>query len=174
LLSLPELQERLDAEVERSYNCKIHSALGQSPVARYADRSTPRCEPSFATPMDLLVLRPHVERKVRRDGVEFDGRMYWGPGLEQMHVGALVVVFYDRRDLATVVLAAATPSGPPYYLGVATCDRVPDPARQRALGEAITTARPCEATPVPKLLSAPLTADVSDEDPDLVDPMHHG
>ena len=105
VLSFREFEHILSLEVLGPYHNEIHSALGRTPVAAWADGV---CGMNLRGPTDsaalLLDFLPFEERVVRRDGVRLFGIAYLDGALAHLvdHGPGKLRVKYDPRDLSAV------------------------------------------------------------------------
>ncbi|MGI0129043.1 MAG: Mu transposase C-terminal domain-containing protein [Thermoplasmata archaeon] len=98
LLSLAELDRAIHAFVI-SYLARLHSETGEPPQQRWeAGAFIPRM-PDSLEQLDLLLLTVARPRKVRPDGIRFQGLRYFDLGLSA-HVGETVTIRYDPRDVS--------------------------------------------------------------------------
>jgi putative transposase len=92
-----------EAELERfildQYHQTPHSETGEPPQARWEGGGfLPRC-PASLEQLDLLLLTVAKRRKVRPDGMHFQGMRYLDLTLAA-YVGESVILRYDPRDMA--------------------------------------------------------------------------
>jgi putative transposase len=100
-LTLAELDTALGAFITGTYNHRVHGETGQPPQARWeAGGFLPRL-PESLEELDLLLLTVARPRKIRPDGIRFQGLRYAGPVLAA-YVGETVIIRYDPRDLAEI------------------------------------------------------------------------
>lgn len=107
VLTLAEFEKVLALEVLGPYHNEVHSALGRTPAAAWAEGAAvvttpPRMPPDRAA--FVLDFLPWEERVVRRDGLHLFNILYYHGALETL-IGAedgRVRVKYDPRDLGRV------------------------------------------------------------------------
>ena len=105
VLSFREFEHILALEVLGPYHNEIHSALGRSPAAAWADGASGM---TLRGPADAAALLrdflPFEERVVRRDGVRVFGIAYLDGALAHLvdHGPGKLRVKYDPRDLSAV------------------------------------------------------------------------
>lgn len=99
LLTLPACEARLGQFILEEYHQRPHSETGVAPQARWAAGGfLPRSAESLEQ-LDLLLLTVPRSRKVRQDGIHFQGLRYLDTTLAA-YVGEQVIIRYDPRDLA--------------------------------------------------------------------------
>jgi len=99
VLTLPELDARLRTFLVDTYDRQPHSETGDPPQARWeANGFLPRL-PESLEQLDLLLLTVAKPRRVRQDGIHFQGFRYIDLTLAA-YVGEDVTIRYDPRDLA--------------------------------------------------------------------------
>jgi putative transposase len=105
VLSFREFERILALEVLGPYHHEIHSALGRTPAAAWADgvSSMNLRGPADAAAL-LLDFLPFEERVIRRDGVRLFNIAYQDGALAHLvdHGPGKLRVKYDPRDLSTV------------------------------------------------------------------------
>jgi putative transposase len=94
-----------EAELQRfildQYHQRPHSETGEPPQARWeAGGFLPRL-PESLEQLDLLLLTVAKSRKVRPDGIHFQGLRYLDLTLAA-YVGESVIIRYDPRDMAEI------------------------------------------------------------------------
>jgi len=105
VLSLAEFERVLALEVLGPYHNDVHSALGKTPAAAWADGIAAT---AFRLPQDqnafVLDFLPWEERVIRRDGVHLFRIAYYDGALAHLigEPGRTVRVKYDPRDLGAV------------------------------------------------------------------------
>lgn len=105
VLSFREFERILALEVLGPYHHEIHSALGRTPAAAWADGVSGM---NLRGPADaaalLLDFLPFEERVIRRDGVRMFGIVYQDGALAHLvdHGPGKLRVKYDPRDLSAV------------------------------------------------------------------------
>ncbi len=98
-LTLPELDARFRAWLVEAYHRRIHGETHRTPAERWgAGGFLPRLPESLER-LDLLLLTLPDSRRVRRDGIRFQGYRYLDVTLAP-YVGEEVTIRYDPRDLA--------------------------------------------------------------------------
>jgi putative transposase len=101
LLTLAAFEAHLQHFILEQYHQRPHSETGVPPQARWpAGGFLPRL-PESLEQLDLLLLTVAQSRKVRQDGIHFQGLRYLDPTLAA-YVGEHVVIRYDPRDLAEI------------------------------------------------------------------------
>ncbi|MDR6775744.1 Mu transposase C-terminal domain-containing protein [Azospirillum sp. BE72] len=102
-LSLARLDHEVGAFIAGTYHARIHGGIGETPLDAW------RCEgflprlPDSLEDLDLLLIQHAEPRRVRRDGVRFQGLRYVAPTLAGF-IGEAVTVRYDPRDLSEIRL----------------------------------------------------------------------
>jgi putative transposase len=100
-LTLNALDTRFQDFLLGEYHVRLQRDLPAPPQARWAaDGFLPRL-PDSVEHLNLLLLTVAKLRRVRRDGVHFQGLRYLDPTLAA-YVGEDVVIRYDPRDLAEI------------------------------------------------------------------------
>lgn len=100
-LSLAELDAAIGAFAVGTYNARVHSAIGTSPLDAWrADGWLPRM-PESLEELDMLLVMVAKPRTVHRDGIRFEGLRFFDPTLAA-YVGEPVTIRYDPRDLGEV------------------------------------------------------------------------
>lgn len=98
-LSLPDLDAAIARFVVGTYNRRSHPGTGAVPRDNWiADGWLPRMPDRLEDLDELLVMVAKV-RRVRRDGIRFQGLRYTDPTLAA-YVGEHVAIRYDPRDIA--------------------------------------------------------------------------
>jgi putative transposase len=126
VLSFREFERILALEVLGPYHNEIHSSLGRSPAAAWADGISGM---NLRSPADITgLLRdflPFEERVVRRDGVRLFGIVYLDGALAHLvdHGPGKLRVKYDPRDLSAVFVEL--PSGDHIRVPYADISRQP-------------------------------------------------
>jgi putative transposase len=100
-VTLRELEQRFREFVLAVYHRRVHSETGVAPQARWEAGGFLPQMPESVEQLDLLLLTVAKERKVRRDGIWFQGFRYLDPTLAA-YVGEDVILRYDPRDMAEV------------------------------------------------------------------------
>lgn len=126
VLSFREFERVLALEVLGPYHNEIHSALGRTPAAAWADgvSSMNLRDPADAAAL-LLDFLPFEERVIRRDGVRMFGIVYQDGALAHLvdHGPGKLRVKYDPRDLSAVFVEL--PSGDHVRVPYADLSRQP-------------------------------------------------
>lgn len=100
-LSLPELDAAIGAFIVGDYNARKHIEIGVSPRACWiAEGWLPRM-PDRLEDLDELLVMVAQSRRVRRDGIRFQGLRYTDPTLAA-YVGEAVAIRYDPRDIGEI------------------------------------------------------------------------
>jgi len=100
-LTLPELAMRLRDFLLDDYHQRVHSETGMAPQARWeAGGFLPHLLES-PEQLDLLLLTVTKARKVRQDGIHFQGMRYLDLTLAA-YVGEWVTIRYDPQDMAEI------------------------------------------------------------------------
>jgi len=100
-LSLPELDATLGAYFLSTYNHRPHREIGMSPIEAWLGQGWLPRIPESLEALDLLLVMVAKSRRVRRDGVHFQGLRYIDPTLAA-YVGETVTIRYDPRDIAEI------------------------------------------------------------------------
>jgi putative transposase len=101
VLTLAGLVGELEPYLVNEYHVAPHSTTGVAPQARWgASGFLPRM-PDSLEQLDLLLLTVARTRRVRPDGIRFQGMRYIDPTLAA-YVGEDVLLRYDPRDVAEV------------------------------------------------------------------------
>ncbi len=100
-LTLAEFDASFRAWLVDAYHRRIHGETKQAPAERWeAGGFLPRLPESLER-LDLLLLTVPDSRRVRRDGIRFQGYRYVDVTLAA-YVGEDVIIRYDPRDLAEI------------------------------------------------------------------------
>jgi len=100
-LSLSELDAAIGAYITGTYNLRPHQEIGATPRdAWVAEGWLPRMPDSLEV-LDLLLISVADTRRVRRDGIHFQGLRYMDTTLAA-HVGEAVTIRYDPRDITEI------------------------------------------------------------------------
>lgn len=100
-LSLPELDAAIGAFIVGHYNLRVHGAIGAAPVEAWrGDGWLPRLPDSLEA-LDTLLIMVAKPRRVRRDGIHFEGLRFVDPTLAA-YVGETVTIRYDPRDVGEI------------------------------------------------------------------------
>jgi putative transposase len=101
LLTLSAFEAHLQHFILEQYHQRPHSETGVPPQARWtAGGFLPRL-PASLERLDLLLLTVAKSRKVRQDGIHFQGMCYLDPTLAA-YVGEQVIIRYDPQDMAEI------------------------------------------------------------------------
>jgi putative transposase len=101
LFTLSAFDGHLQEFILHQYHQRPHSEIGVPPHARWmAGGFLPRL-PESLEQLDLLLLTVAKSRKVRQDGIHFQGLCYLDPTLAA-YVGEQVIIRYDPRDMAEI------------------------------------------------------------------------
>jgi putative transposase len=101
LLTVSEFEAHLQHFLLEQYHQRPHSETGMPPQARWvAGGFLPRL-PESLEQLDLLLLTVAKSRKVRQDGIHFQGFCYLDTTLAA-YVGEPVIIRYDPRDMAEI------------------------------------------------------------------------
>ena len=100
-VTLRELEQRFREFVLTVYHSRAHSETGVAPQARWEAGGFLPQMPESVEQLDLLLLTVAKARKVRRDGIWFQGFRYIDITLAA-YVGEDVILRYDPRDMAEV------------------------------------------------------------------------
>jgi putative transposase len=84
-----------------NYNQRIHSTTEQAPKLRWEEKGFLPRMPESLERLDLLLLTVLKTRKIRRDGIHFQGLRYLDPVLAD-YVGVSVIIRYDPSDITTI------------------------------------------------------------------------
>jgi putative transposase len=144
-LSIAQIAEKFDAFVEQYHN-QVHEELGMTPLQYWMEH----CHTLPADPrqLDILLLEP-ATRRVLKEGIKYEGRVYWHQELALL-VGQDVVVRAEPHYAAPeeievfaegqwVCTAFATDSARGYAVGrqeVGDAQRAQRKAANRAIEEA--------------------------------------
>ncbi|WP_299794271.1 Mu transposase C-terminal domain-containing protein [uncultured Marivita sp.] len=100
-LSLTELDTAIGAWIISTYNARIHSETGATPISCWCGKGWLPQMPESLEDLDLLLVMVAKPRTVRRDGVHFQGLRFMSPILAP-YVGEAVTIRYDPRDIAEI------------------------------------------------------------------------
>ena len=100
-LTLNDLETRFRTFVLDIYHERPHSETHEPPRQRWEAGGFLPQMPDSLEQLDLLLLTVAKPRKVRRDGIWFQGLRYMDPTLAA-YVGEFVILRYDPRDMAEV------------------------------------------------------------------------
>ena len=101
LLTLSALEAHLQHFLLVQYHQRPHSETGVPPPARWAAGGFLPRLPESLEQLDLLLLTVAKSRKVRQDGIHFQGFCYLDTTLAA-YVGEQVIIRYDPRDMAEI------------------------------------------------------------------------
>jgi putative transposase len=101
VLTLAELDARLHDFIVNGYQQRVHSETGVPPQVRWETGGLLPRLPDSLEQLDLLLLTVPKARRVRQDGIRFQGFRYLDLTLAA-YVGEDVTVRYDPRDLAEI------------------------------------------------------------------------
>jgi len=101
LLTLSAFEAQLQEELLELYHQRPHSETGVPPHARWAAGGFLPRLPESLEQLDLLLLTVAKSRKVRQDGIHFQGFCYLDTTLAA-YVGEPVIIRYDPRDMAEI------------------------------------------------------------------------
>lgn len=102
-LSLSELDAAVGEFFVGSYNTRIHSAIGVSPINAWRSNGWIPRLPDDLEALNLLLVMVAKPRIVRRDGIHFEGLRFLDPTLAA-YVGEVVTIRYDPRDMGEIRL----------------------------------------------------------------------
>lgn len=102
-LSLAQLDRSVGAFIAGTYHARAHSETGEIPLDAWRNGAFLPRLPDSLEDLDLLLVQHAEPRRVRRDGVRFQGFRYTSPTFAGF-VGEPVTVRYDPRDLSEVRL----------------------------------------------------------------------
>ena len=101
LLTLSAFESQLRKFILDEYHQRPHSETGLPPQIRWAaDGFLPRL-PESLEQLDLLLLTVPKSRKIRQDGIHFQGLRYLDLTLAA-YIGEQVIIRYDPRDMAEI------------------------------------------------------------------------
>jgi len=98
-LSLAQLDLAVGAFIAGTYHARPHSEIGQAPLDAWRGGGFLPRLPDTLEDLDLLLVMFSAPRRVRRDGIHFQGLRYVAPTLAA-YVGESVTLRYDPRDLS--------------------------------------------------------------------------
>ena len=102
-LSLARLDREIATFISSAYHVRIHGEIGETPLDAWRGEGFLPRLPDSLEDLDLLLILHAEPRRVRRDGVRFQGLRYVAPTLAGF-VGEAVTVRYDPRDLSEIRL----------------------------------------------------------------------
>ena len=101
LLTLKQLEAKLEAFITDVYLVRAHRSTGQPPLERWqAGGFVPQQPPDWSI-LDTLLLTVSRPRRILKDGIHFRGLRYLSTVLTA-YVGEWVTIRYDPRDLAEI------------------------------------------------------------------------
>jgi len=104
-LSREELQEKLDQWVEYVYHQETHTGKGMKMSPNAKASLSPKSRPIISDPKErTMLLAPNEERRVGKDGVHYNGGIYWADELGPL-VGDTVRVHENMWDVSRVYCA---------------------------------------------------------------------
>lgn len=98
-LSLAQLDLAVGAFIAGTYHARPHSEIGQAPLDAWRGGGFLPRLPDTLEDLDRLLVMLAAPRRVRRDGIHFQGLRYVAPTLAA-YVGESVTLRYDPRDLS--------------------------------------------------------------------------
>jgi putative transposase len=101
LLTLSTFEAHLQEFILEQYHQRPHSETGVPPHVRWAAGGFLPRLPESLEQLDLLLLTVAKSRKVRQDGIHFQGLCYLDTTLAA-YVGEPVIIRYDPRDMAEI------------------------------------------------------------------------
>jgi len=101
LLTLSVFEAQLHEFILKQYHQRPHSETGVPPHVRWAAGGFLPRLPESLEQLDLLLLTVAKSRKVRQDGIHFQGFCYLDTTLAA-YVGEPVIIRYDPRDMAEI------------------------------------------------------------------------
>lgn len=101
VLSVAAFEAKLERFILDQYHQTPHSETGEPPQARWEGSGFLPRFPESLEQLDLLLLTVAKSRKVRPDGIHFQGMRYLDLTLAA-YVGESVIVRYDPRDMAEI------------------------------------------------------------------------
>lgn len=100
-LSVTKLDAAVGEWIIGTYNHRLHSETGTSPVSSWCGQGWLPNMPGSLNDLDLLLVMVAKPRIVRRDGVHFQGLRFMSPILAP-YVGETVTIRYDPRDFGEI------------------------------------------------------------------------
>jgi putative transposase len=101
LLTLSAFEAQLQHFILEQYHQRPHSETGMPPPVRWAAGGFLPRLPESLEQLDLLLLTVAKSRKMRQDGIHFQGLCYLDTTLAA-YVGEQVIIRYDPRDMAEI------------------------------------------------------------------------
>jgi len=100
-LSLAELDQAIGAFIAGAYHVRTHREIGETPLDAWRENGFLPRLPESLEALDLLLVMVAKPRRVRRDGIHFQGLRYMAPTLAA-YVGEAVTIRYDPRDVSEI------------------------------------------------------------------------
>lgn len=100
-LSLSELDAAIGSFIVDTYNTRVHSETGMTPLRAWIGNGWLPRMPDSQEDLDMLLLMVAKSRVVHRDGIHFQGLRYLDPTLAA-YVRESITIRYDPRDLAEI------------------------------------------------------------------------
>jgi putative transposase len=101
ILPVSAFEAKLQQFILEQYHQCPHRETGEAPQARWEGRGFLPRLPESLEQLDLLLLTVATSRKVRPDGIHFQGLRYLDLTLAA-YVGESVIIRYDPRDMAEI------------------------------------------------------------------------
>ena len=101
ILTVSAFEAKLQQFILDEYHQRPHRETGEAPQARWAGSGFLPRLPESLEQLDLLLLTVAKSRKVRPDGIHFQGLRYLDLTLAA-YVGESVIIRYDPRDMAEI------------------------------------------------------------------------
>jgi putative transposase len=101
ILTVSAFEAELQRFILEQYHQQPHSETGEPPQARWEGGGFLPRLPESLEQLDLLLLTVAKRRKVRPDGIHFQGLRYLDSTLAA-YVGESVIIRYDPRDMAEI------------------------------------------------------------------------
>jgi putative transposase len=101
ILPVSAFEAKLQQFILEQYHQRPHRETGEAPQARWAGSGFLPRLPESLEQLDLLLLTVATSRKVRPDGMHFQGLRYLDLTLAA-YVGESVIIRYDPRDMAEI------------------------------------------------------------------------
>jgi putative transposase len=101
ILPVSAFEAKLQQFILDEYHHRPHRETGEAPQARWAGSGFLPRLPESLEHLDLLLLTVATSRKVRPDGIHFQGLRYLDLTLAA-YVGEAVIIRYDPRDMAEI------------------------------------------------------------------------
>ena len=100
-LTLEEFKKLFHAWLLSDYQCREHSEIETSPMAKWLEAGFLPRIPDSVEQLDLLLLTVARPRQVQPDGIHFQNLRYTSPVLAP-YVRESVIIRYDPQDLAEI------------------------------------------------------------------------